>query len=70
MNTKLAEKLNKLENELKVVRQELHASKQKNRDMEKSRQRDREKLKSQDQMIHLLTDELKKKPPITCFRGS
>ncbi|MDR1172049.1 MAG: hypothetical protein LBL24_06325, partial [Bacteroidales bacterium] len=61
MKTRLEDKLNNLENALKVIRQELHASRQKNRDMEKSRQRDREKLKSQDQIIHLLTDELKKK---------
>ncbi|MDR1102871.1 MAG: hypothetical protein LBL42_03840 [Tannerella sp.] len=57
---KREEKLNKLGNELKIIRKELHGSKQKIRDMEKSRRGDREKLKLQEQAIRLLTEELKK----------
>jgi hypothetical protein len=57
---KLEEKLNKLQREIKIIRQELHTSKQKNRDIEKSRKKYKEKTKSQADEIYRLTDELKK----------
>jgi chromosome segregation ATPase len=58
---KLEEKLNNLQQTVKLVRKELHTCKQKNRDMEKSRASCKEKLKMQEITINLLTDELKKK---------
>jgi peptidoglycan hydrolase CwlO-like protein len=58
---KLESMLNKLQEEIQVIRKELHTFKQKNRDMEKSRESYKEKVKIQAISIYQLNDELKKK---------
>jgi len=58
---KLADKLHKLQEEIKAIRKELHTCKQKNRDMEKSRTKHKEQMVIQEQTINRLKDELKKK---------
>jgi dynactin complex subunit len=54
----LAEKLRKVEADLKLIRKELHASKQKNRDLEK---RYKSKFSMQEQSVILLKEALEKK---------
>jgi len=58
---KIEDKLQKLQADIKVVRKELHSSKQKNRDLGKSRELYKDKLKIQQVTINQLNDELKKK---------
>lgn len=57
----LEKKLIKVQNDLHVVRNELHTSKQKNRDITKSRDGYKAKVKIQENSIKQLQDELKKK---------
>jgi len=64
---KLVVRLTKLSHDLKTVRKELHACKQKNRDLEKSRSMYKAKLKYQEQLTDSLTGEIKKKTSIVCF---
>ena len=58
---KLEKKLIKVQNDLHVVRKDLHTSKQKNRDLAKSRDDYKAKFKIQEDDIKHLQDELKKK---------
>jgi hypothetical protein len=58
---KLENTLIKLRHELQSTRKELHASRQKNRDVEKSREVYKAKFKEQERINTHLEDELKKK---------
>jgi len=58
---KLEVQLSKLQNEIQIIRKELHTCKQKNRDMEKSRESYKSKVKLQEKAISELNDVLKKK---------
>jgi cob(I)alamin adenosyltransferase len=57
----LEKKLIKVQNNLGVIRKELHTSKQMNRDLTKSRDGYKAKVKIQESAINQLQDELKKK---------
>ena len=50
--------LSKLQNEIQIVRKELHTCQQKNRDMEKSRESYKSKVKLQEKAISELNDVL------------
>jgi predicted nucleic acid-binding Zn-ribbon protein len=65
---KLEEKLQKLREKIKITQEELHTSKQKNRDMEKSRKIYKEKVISQIEEIKELNAALKKKTPIIFYQ--
>jgi cob(I)alamin adenosyltransferase len=58
---KLEKNLQKVQNDLRVARKELHTSQQKNRDIAKSRDVYKTQVKFQDSSINQLQDELKKK---------
>lgn len=64
---KLENKLRKAEEELKIIRKELHASKQKNRDLEKSRERYKSKVKSHKEAVILLKERSEKKTLPICY---